>query len=259
MASLGSFLHNLPSFSSELSRLWTSFVRLFYPANCIFCHEALELDEQNYACKTCVERLPTLKKPLCVKCAGELPPYGPLGPMCNRCLREKTYYKRGISIFRYEDTIKHLIQKVKFGKKSWYLKAVARFLKYAETPLEFSKYDLIVPVPLDSSRARTREFNQSLLFAKLLKKEQKVRAPVKNILRKAIKTRPQSALHRDERITNLQNAFRLRNHAKISGMNILLVDDVMTTGSTLNECAKCLREAGARRVDMFTLSRTTHQ
>lgn len=258
MLPLGSLKQDLSPLLIELNKLWTSFVRLFYPANCIFCDQALALEERCYACKNCLDRLPTLKKPLCIKCSSELPPYGPLGPVCGRCQRQKIHFSKGVSLFRYEHAIQHLIQKVKFGKRSWYLQAVASALKRLESTLDFSSYQLIVPVPIDSKRAREREFNQSVLLARILKKEQKINAPIKSVIRKIRNTKPQSALHRDERLHNLAGVFQMKRNAKVYGKKILLVDDVITTGATLNECAKCLTDAGARRVDVLSLARTTY-
>lgn len=245
-------------FLAELDKLGIAFIRLFYPANCIFCRQSLNLSERSYACASCIAQIPVLKQPLCAKCSVELAPYGPPQTLCNRCLREKTHYEKGVSIFRYEARAKQLIQRVKFGKKSWYLKAVRGHLRDIETPLPCSSYDLIVPVPLGRMKKREREFNQSRLIAELLKEEKRVSLPVRDIIRKIKNTKPQSALHREERLQNLEGAFRLKRGAQIKQKTILLVDDVTTTGATANECAKCLVEGGALRVDVLSLSRTVH-
>jgi len=246
------------SLLAELDKLRIAFVRLFYPANCIFCRQGLDLEERSHACTSCIAQMPVLKQPLCAKCSVELAPYGPPRHLCNRCLREKTHYEKGVSIFRYEARAKQLIQRIKFGKKSWYLKAVRSHLRSVETPLPFSSYDFVVPVPLERMKKREREFNQSRLIAALLKSEKRASLPIRDIIQKIKKTKPQSALHREERLQNLENAFRLKRGAQIKQKKILLVDDVMTTGATANECAKCLMEGGALRVDVLSLSRTVH-
>ena len=94
---------------------------------------------------------------------------------------------------------------------------------------------------------------------KLLQKKKFPKTPIRDIIRKTRRTKPQSILHREERLENLINAFRLKRGVKIKRKKILLIDDVMTTGATLNECAKCLIQNGAKRVDVFSLARTVFQ
>ncbi|MBI4358842.1 MAG: ComF family protein [Candidatus Omnitrophica bacterium] len=116
---------------------------------------------------------------------------------------------------------------------------------------------MIIPVPLDSRRARERGFNQALIIAKMLKRtDKKNTPPIVPLLRKVKKTLPQSQLRREERLNNLAGAFTIRKQRGIRGKQILLVDDIFTTGSTINECTKVLKEAGADRVDFFTIARS---
>ena len=119
------------------------------------------------------------------------------------------------------------------------------------------RYYMIVPVPLDNRREREREFNQAFIIANLLKRAGGNPAiPIKNIIQKKKKTLPQSQLGRQERLENLNGAFRLRQLPfHLSGKKIMLVDDIFTTGSTINECAKLLKENEAEQVDFFTIAR----
>jgi ComF family protein len=115
--------------------------------------------------------------------------------------------------------------------------------------------DMVTFVPLRKSRLREREFNQSEMLARDLAAEFGLK--VSGSLRKIKRTRPQNELARSERLVNLKGAFRAENPCGIRGERILLVDDVMTTGSTLSECAAVLREAGAGGVRCLTLARGT--
>lgn len=115
--------------------------------------------------------------------------------------------------------------------------------------------DLIVPVPLHPARLRAREFNQSLLLADQLSHHLARPVSVRNLIRVA-PTDPQTTLTRQARLRNLRNAFEIRRPQDLAEKRVLLVDDVFTTGTTLNECAKTLRKAGAGPVFALTLART---
>lgn len=115
--------------------------------------------------------------------------------------------------------------------------------------------DVIIPVPLHPARLRAREFNQSLLLADQLSRHLAKPVSATNLVRTAA-TDPQTSLSRQERLRNLRNAFEIRRPPDLLGKRILLVDDVFTTGATLNECAKSLRKAGAGPVFALTLART---
>ncbi len=115
--------------------------------------------------------------------------------------------------------------------------------------------DLIVPVPLHPSRLRAREFNQSLLMADRVGRY--LMRPVSTTaLVRTVATEPQTSLTRQERLRNLRRAFSVRNAEPFAGRRVLLIDDVFTTGTTLNECAKVLRSAGAASISALTLART---
>lgn len=115
--------------------------------------------------------------------------------------------------------------------------------------------DVIIPVPLHPARLRAREFNQSLLLADELSRHLARPVSATNLVRTAA-TDPQTTLSRQERLRNLRNAFEIRRPQDLAGKRILLVDDVFTTGTTLNECAKTLRKSGAGTVFALTLVRT---
>jgi ComF family protein len=115
--------------------------------------------------------------------------------------------------------------------------------------------DVIIPVPLHPARLRTREFNQSLLLADQLGRHLFRPVSAANLVRTTA-TDPQTALSRQARLRNLRNAFTIRRPQDLAGKRILLVDDVFTTGTTVNECAKTLRKAGSGQVFALTLART---
>jgi ComF family protein len=115
--------------------------------------------------------------------------------------------------------------------------------------------DVIMPVPLHPQRLREREFNQSLLLADRLGRHLNLPVVSANLVRR-VPSPPQTSLSRKERLRSLRNAFGVRNPERISGKRVLLIDDVFTTGSTVNECARALRKAGSDDVSVLTLART---
>ncbi len=241
--------------TQEIRNYWTAFVRIIYPALCLTCESSLEIDER-YLCISCQLRIPHLKEPLCQKCAAECPPFAPSNFRCSCCRSIKSYYHRGTALFPYRDEVKTILHTVKFEKKPWHLKIFNEAIMKAALPLPITEYDLIVPVPADPKRKRERDFNPTYLIAKTI--AQSSCAPrVKAVLKKVKSTPPQSDLDRAKRLVNLKEAFRLSWRADIRNQKILLVDDIVTTSATINECAKCLKEAGANRVDFFALARTT--
>jgi ComF family protein len=120
---------------------------------------------------------------------------------------------------------------------------------------EFPQADLLMPVPIHPTRLREREFNQSLLLADRLNRTLRLPLSFDNLVRTR-PTPPQTELSRSARLTNLRRAFSLRHPDDVKERRILLIDDVFTTGTTVNECAKTLRKAGAADVYVCTLART---
>ena len=119
---------------------------------------------------------------------------------------------------------------------------------------ELSGFNIIVPVPLHSKRKRERVFNQSLLLAKEIGKLYGLEISAGNLARNRI-TLPQTELSRQERIKNVRGIFSVKDKSKFKGENILLIDDVLTTGSTVNECSGVLLEAGAASISVMTVAR----
>lgn len=155
----------------------------------------------------------------------------------------------------YDGIIRKLILNYKFNHKSYIYRAfVTFFRKNEKLYLLFKKYDIIVPVPIGKKRVKQRGYNQSSLLAKNLAKNFNSEYD-ENILLKVKDNKKQSDLNKEERILNAQNVYKLQNYSKILNKKILLIDDVFTTGSTCNECAKILKEAGAIKVGTFTIAK----
>ena len=228
--------------------------RLLYPPACAICRIPL-LIEENHVCNDCNDCIEAVHPPACVRCTQPLPPYGQNSSLCQSCKSTRPHYTQGFTLVLYQESTRTIFHQIKYGKKPWLLNIFSERLKGFASRLDMNHYDLFVPVPLDPKRERDRGFNQSKLIAQILKRYTKSPICVESVLMKKKKTNPQSRLRRLERLDNLNNAFAVRNRKRLDGKRVLVVDDVFTTGSTVNECAKELKKAGAERVDFLAIGR----
>ena len=207
----------------------------------------------NYTCLVCKNELNAPQGVLvCDKCTAELPIN--TEPVTLKDDKQKQYFYKAHAAFMYQEPIIDLILRLKYGSEGQIAKAVAPYL--AATLLHNKSAPssaLLIPVPLSKKREKQREYNQSLLLAKELAQVLHLPAAEKVILRiKATETQKNMTV--DERARNLKNAFTVPEKTAVKGKHIILVDDVFTSGSTVNECARVLRKAGARRVDVAVIA-----
>jgi ComF family protein len=151
--------------------------------------------------------------------------------------------------------VRQLVHEFKYGRRPYLRHPVGRWLveTMSDLRLQGRRFDLIVPVPLHPARERERGFNQATLLAELL--SDRIGLPVRLVLERARFTTSQTAHDRTERMKNLHDAFRLRKKMNVRDLRVLLIDDVLTTGSTLSECARVLKKAGALSVFAATAAR----
>ena len=170
-------------------------------------------------------------------------------------LEERKYFDEHLYIFEYEGIIRRIILKYKFQDKAYLYKTFVNFLLKNKNFFEFiKKYDTIIPVPISRKRRALRGYNQSELIVKEianftnLKEESDCLFKIKNVIE-------QSKLNKEERQKNIQGVYELRNKEKLYKKKILLVDDIYTTGSTVNECSKVLRGAKPKQIGIFTIAK----
>jgi ComF family protein len=151
--------------------------------------------------------------------------------------------------------VRFVILQFKYSRQLHLRHPISRWLAEAmmDARLRDRAFDLIVPVPLHPARLRERGFNQAHLLATMLGRE--IGVPVFGVLERIRYTTTQTAFDRIDRMENLRNAFRLRKKMAVRDLRVLLLDDILTTGSTLSECGRVLREAGARSVYAITAAR----
>ena len=169
--------------------------------------------------------------------------------------RTTSYFDEHIYIFHYTGEIRDTILKFKFNEKSYIFRTFLECIKNNEKICaQIKKYDIIIPVPISKKRLNTRGYNQSALIAKNLAKMLGLEYKEK-ILVKIKDNKPQSELGQDSRNDNVKNVYEINNKEQLLQKKILLIDDIFTTGNTVNECARVLKENYAKKVDVFTLAK----
>lgn len=226
---------------------------LFYPPLCANCD--LPIGSSEYLCAVCHEKAPRIKPPFCSTCSEPFP--GDITQVfsCANCAHRRLYFESAVAVYRSRGVVRRILHEFKYGHQIHLRHPVADWL--AETlhdpRLDGRRFDLVVPVPLHPARKRERGFNQAELLAQLLSTRARLR--MREPLERIRYTTTQTAFDRTERMENLRNAFRLRKKADVRGLRVLLIDDVLTTGSTLSECARVLKAAGAISVHAATAAR----
>ncbi|HLP98870.1 MAG TPA: ComF family protein [Sideroxyarcus sp.] len=198
-------------------------------------------------CAACDADLPRLPPAHCPVCA--LPT--PAGEVCGECLRQPPPFDHTVAAFSYSFPLDKLIQALKFDEQL----ILADYLADAVARLITVRPDGIVALPLHASRLRERGFNQSLLLARRL--SQRLNIPLLGgICERVRDTPPQSSLPWKERDKNMRRAFSCTATENIRGRHIAIVDDVMTTGASVGELARSLKQAGAAEVSAWVVART---
>ena len=229
---------------------------LLYPPHCASCGvRILEGDEGNSSeiemlCKECRGAILAPPEHRCPVCSH--PMEGLL--MCSNCDGRRWHLSVIVAACRYEGLVRELIQRFKYGRDQSLTPPLAALLERAldDPRLQGKSFDAIVPVPLHPRREREREFNQSGLLAARLAKRRGI--PLLDLLKRTRATAPQAGFDRAARMKNLEGAFALRRKLPPDA-SLLLVDDVSTTGSTLDACAALLMEEGASEVCAVTVAR----
>ena len=207
-------------------------LKLIYPDVCAFCNKI----QKESLCKKCEEKIKKYKKDIVIR-------------------SKNNYFEELISIFKYEVLIREKIIQYKFQDKSYIYNTFAKIiLKNEKVCGLLKKYDIIIPVPIHRKRKLQRGYNQTQLIAKEIAKNIDIKL-CDDVLVKSKNTIAQSKLNKNKRKQNIKNAFKVLNLEKIQGKNILLFDDIFTTGSTVNECSKILKKAGAKTVGVLTIAK----
>ncbi len=229
------------------------FITLLFPPLCPLCRNHNLDSFQPGLCDSCLAELKPLSSPFCTICS--LPFEGPPGSdhLCESCLKNPPPFSGVTAYGIYTGLLREAIHQFKYEEAFYLHRPLGRLLAEAVAKrLSPEPFDFIVPVPLHLNKLRERTFNQSLLLARTLAKTLQLPIEAQGLER----TRPtlsQQGLKSEERKRNLKGAFSLNTEVK--NRRILLVDDVLTTGTTARECSRILRKGGAREVHVAVLAR----
>ncbi len=225
------------------------------PPRCLQCGKILK--QNSGLCRSCLDEINFIVKPYCAKCGHPLE-YADENAdkmLCGRCLsRQRSPFRLSRSAFAYDEASKNLILNFKFKDKTENAKLLAQMMWVGGRDIFAAGADVIVPVPLHYTRLLSRRYNQSALLGRELAKLSGLPCDVLSLVRHK-KTRPQVELSGSARQMNVRNVFSVKRPQNIKGKRVILIDDVLTTGATLRECAKALKRAGAKSVDTLTAGR----
>jgi ComF family protein len=227
--------------------LLDSILNLLFPVACVICRSKVSERRWGAACPECWSRLVPLEPPFCPQCGEPAPA---IEGLCGHCRRGENAFDLARSALLFTDTLREIIHHLKYSDRVSLANPLGDVLKGCLKQEPFTG-NLIVPVPLHRSRERERGFNQAALIASRLGRPIAAR-----LLRRSKNTPSQTGLSRSERRRNLAGAFEVRGH--VAG-TVIVVDDVYTTGSTMNEIARTLRRAGAKRVEILTVARVASE
>lgn len=233
--------------------VYTALLRVqqgIFPPVCVLCGDAG--DDRLDLCAACRQDLPRIEPgcPVCGLPVGRAAPPGP----CGRCLTHPPHWDRLVGPYRYGGALAVLIQRLKFVQ-GLALAPLLGGLLTRELPAD-ELPGMVLPVPLHGRRLRERGYNQALEIARM--PARRFGLPLRpEAARRNRATQPQTQLHRDRRSRNVRNAFRVCQD--FAGVHVAIVDDVVSTGHTVNALAGALRRAGAERIDVWTIARAVRE
>lgn len=239
----------------------TSFFKTLFniilPPRCAYCGKIIA--DEHGICAKCFKKLHFISEPYCKICGTPFENETEIATsshfICPNCASKKRITRFNRSAVIYDDFSKKALLSFKFQDKTSLSKLFAKWLKISAHDILEQGIDVIIPVPLSYKRLIARKYNQAAVLASELSKL--INVPVLPLtLIKTRHTKPQAKLKENLRAQNIKNAYSVKNSAQIKGKRVLLIDDIMTTGSTLNECARTLLKAGAKTVDTLTVART---
>jgi len=239
-----------------------SLLDLLYPPRCRFCRNTISGSDEMCFCGECRRRIREVSHPLCTACGYPFLDTSGEDHLCGACLARPPSFVQARAWACYprgdegKDPLRFVMQQFKYGRKVSLGRPLGRLLSKGCTGFfQESTLDGIIPVPLHPKRLRWRGFNQAVILAKQVSRLW--RLPMDPfILLRSTETEPQTQLSEKDRRKNMRGAFALNPKKSVQGKRILLVDDIYTSGATVDECSRTLIRGGAKEISILTLART---
>lgn len=224
----------MKKFRKVLIFLWDEIERIVFPQCCFICGKLVS----EIWCEEC-------KKKLQDKAIFKI----------ERKEKGEYYFERHLYLFWYQNEIRKLLLDYKFNDKSYLYQIFSEIMiKNEKICGIFKKYDIMMPVPIHNKRKKQRGYNQSALIAKEIAKQIE-ELEYQEVVEKVKDTLPQSSLKKEQRRVNIQNVYKIKKKAKIEQKKVILLDDIYTTGSTVNAIAKVLKENGVKEILVLTIAK----
>ncbi len=236
-----------------IQQFFETAITFLFPAQCKVCEMDIGIESIPYLCKGCWDSLDIVTPPWCEICGKH-----DVDGVCTMCATNPPRYGKLRTVAFYDAILQKIIHLYKFEKRRTLAKHLSYIMvKHRPKDCDFNEYDYILPIPLHKNRLRERGFNQSALIAQGISNEVGIDICTNALVRNK-NTSPQSSLTRDARQTNIVGAFGIKNRNLIKGKRILILDDVFTTGATVNEAVNMLWNEDPVEIDVLTLARTVN-
>ena len=244
--------HTLGRYTTFVDSFVRSLTDFVLPPRCPLCTRAIEPPDPHAFCSDCLSQVTFIGSPLCTRCGTPFASSGEEDHLCGRCLTEVVPYDTARAVYAFSGSIREAIHAFKYQNKTYLAKTLVRFMERSSLQFDFHHYDALVPVPLHRNRLIQRGYNQSLLLAREIGHRHRVPVDARMLI-KVQDSIPQTELTGVRRKQNVRGVFALGGNP--GGKTILLIDDVLTTGATVSECARVLRRGGARKTDILAMAR----
>lgn len=243
---------NMTRITSCARSMADSLFSILAAPRCRLCRAPLFGHVNPFFCPACASRVEWIGKGACRGCGYPSGPHASHDGECQRCRGRRLRLTAAAAVARYRSGARELVLGLKFRRETELARPIAGLMAERMRGAAFPPIDLVLPVSLHPERRRTRGFDQAQLLARHIAGATGLKT-ASGLVERTRHTTPQAALRREARLLNMEGAFRAS--PELSGKSVLLVDDVMTTGATMAECAKACREAGARRVSALVFAR----
>ncbi len=233
--------------------MWKYFLNLIFPYKCIIC-DSYETERE--VCSSCWGKITFITKPYCVICCNPFNYEEDEQAICGYCVANTPLYNKAIAALKYDEHSKKLIHKFKYQDQLHLLEYLANLMVNVGGDI-LNDIDYIVPVPMHKHKLLKRGYNQAALLGHRIAKIRKIKY-LPELLIKKNNIVAQADLTREQRLKNIKNSFLVNKKLQddIKGKNILLIDDVITTGATINECCKMLRAHKPTKISVLALAKT---